>query len=196
MREMQFADDYLWFVFWITVFAPMVIILGVPQIMFPLMGWCTRQLARKVSAQRVKDFCVHLALWGGAFVFLFAIFKFDFVIWLGPLLSTVVVSLWVIQGNMSRIQAAYFVPFDFGNDDDETMSSSGYLHGASMSDLPGIENIETNPATGLPMVGGIGGWDVGGHLWGQSTSIYDAPDYHFSSGFDDGFSSNSMHHDF
>lgn len=52
---------------------------------------------------------------------------------------------------------------------------------------------EINPATGLPMIGGIGGVDVGGDVYGSSSGDDFASssfmDDSFSSGFDDSFSS-------
>ena len=55
-----------------------------------------------------------------------------------------------------------------------------------------------NPTTGLPMVGGIGGVDVGGNSYGSNYSYHDSTSYEhqtFNSGCGSSFdySSSSMH---
>jgi hypothetical protein len=43
-------------------------------------------------------------------------------------------------------------------------------HGGSIADTSSPANTEINPATGLPMVGGIGGIDVAGNVCGMNHS--------------------------
>jgi hypothetical protein len=53
----------------------------------------------------------------------------------------------------------------------------------------GFDDDCINPATGLPMVGGIGGVDVAGNPYGTSGDDFSSFDDTFSTGMDDTFSS-------
>ena len=61
---------------------------------------------------------------------------------------------------------------------------TGLFTGPNIPDAPPpIEPVEINPATGLPMTGGIGGVDVGGNPYG--TDLHRSHDDHVWSAYDD-----------
>lgn len=54
------------------------------------------------------------------------------------------------------------------------------------------EMMSINPANGIPMLGGVGGIDLKGNLWGQSDSLDDQYSYCSEGSFSDLFDSSSI----
>jgi len=83
-----------------------------------------------------------------------------------------------------------------GNDDfiltcpqkDMFEHDDGYFIHKTLNENDAIEETYVNPTTGMIMIGGIGGIDAGGNLWGQSDLFDDSFSDSFSS-IDDSFSS-------
>ena len=79
--------------------------------------------------------------------------------------------------------------------DDDSMSDNSFMTDTSSSSISDTSSMDVNPATGLPMVGGMGGVDVGGDVWGSDSNSSFSDDFSTSmdsfDSFDDSFSSMS-----
>lgn len=78
---------------------------------------------------------------------------------------------------------------DMFGDDTTGTSSNAISDSIASSPLPELETTYINPASGLPMIGGIGGIDVAGNVWGTDHS-HDCS-FTSSSLFDHGFCDDS-----
>lgn len=78
--------------------------------------------------------------------------------------------------------------FDWFSNTSNSIDSDTQIHNSDTASYS-QDDFAVNPATGLPMVGGMGGVDVHGNPFGMD--LHDDFSSPSSMGFDDGFTSSS-----
>lgn len=91
---------------------------------------------------------------------------------------------------LSKLFDLMFPPTDTLDSDSD--ASSGSSVGGIDDNFFRNECMAVNPANGMPMIGGIGGVDITGNLWGQSDTFDDHGHYSSVDHSADSFGTNSI----